>query len=481
MPRNEVFISFTHKDNDPLIDETDGWITRFHSKLKTLLGTRLGREPRIWRDPKLAGNDEFDAELEAQIRNSELLISVLSPRYFNSSWCMRELRAFCLEASRTTGLTLGNKSRVFKVLKSPISSDKLLPDALRNTRGYKFYVKEDDAPIELDGAFGRQYEERFNKKVNKLAWEISQLLSEPGTTEDTNSEATTKVISVFLADCGAERIDDREELEADLQMYGFNIVQSIPPPGDANGTHTAVYPDLAIHLLGTSNGTESSISLESVEDQLALTASISRKREMSRVISIGQESGVAEECPLVQRLKEDEALQAGAELVAGDLSEVKNTVFELLQTIQKTRKLQAEDVKQPKLIYVLCDKRDRQATIPLRKFLNEQGYDVEIPVFSGSAKEVRRTNESALARSQGVIIFYGSADEIWRRYTESEAKKVFSRSRDVNPVIYNYLSEPLTEEKEDLVELSGPNIIDGTKGFAPDLFIHCIAAIESAD
>jgi len=79
---------------------------------------RMGREAKIWRDEKLQGNDVFSNEIVAQFKQSAVLVSVVTSRYLNSEWCTREAREFCESAQQTGGLVVGNKSRVFKVIKT---------------------------------------------------------------------------------------------------------------------------------------------------------------------------------------------------------------------------------------------------------------------------------------------------------------------------------------------------------------------------
>ena len=82
---------------------------------------------------KLSGNDMFTDEIVQQFSNSHLFISVLSPRYIESSWCIKEIKEFCDLAEGDKGLTVGNnKSRVFKVLKLPVDHE----DAQSPQRGH---------------------------------------------------------------------------------------------------------------------------------------------------------------------------------------------------------------------------------------------------------------------------------------------------------------------------------------------------------
>jgi integrase len=69
-----------------------GW--RIHRALEIRVGQYLGKEPDIWRDPKLHGNDVFSETLVARVQGSAVLISVLSPRYVRSEWTRREVSEF---------------------------------------------------------------------------------------------------------------------------------------------------------------------------------------------------------------------------------------------------------------------------------------------------------------------------------------------------------------------------------------------------
>src|SRR6516162_456444 len=152
-----VFISYAHIDDQPLSPGEKGWITRFHATLKAILSMRLGRgEAKIWRDEKLQGNDVFSNEIVAQFRQSAVLISVVTPRYLNSEWCTREAHEFCQAAQQTGGLVIGNKSRVFKVIKTPVDNQEAesLPAHMKDLIGFEFFAIKDGAPLELDPDFG---------------------------------------------------------------------------------------------------------------------------------------------------------------------------------------------------------------------------------------------------------------------------------------------------------------------------------------
>ena len=179
-----LFISYAHLDNQPLPSEPQGWITRFHASLEAFLSMRLGGKTEIWRDEKLQGNDLFAAEIVAQFPHTALLVSILTPRYLKSEWCTREVQEFCNSAQHSGGVVVDNKARVFKVIKTPVDTDESLPPVMKDALGYEFFTYEDGAPLELDPVANPQ---AYKLKVNKLAWDIVQLLKKLEARTDVNA------------------------------------------------------------------------------------------------------------------------------------------------------------------------------------------------------------------------------------------------------------------------------------------------------
>src|SRR4051794_36840199 len=114
----DVFISYCHRDNKSS-SESGRWVDTFHEALKIRLGQLFAYDPIIWRDRKLDGGDKFSQEIEDKIARTKIFMSVLSPSYINSEWCLRELNLFSdyAEKSESGGLFVANKSRAIKVIK----------------------------------------------------------------------------------------------------------------------------------------------------------------------------------------------------------------------------------------------------------------------------------------------------------------------------------------------------------------------------
>ncbi|MDQ3806389.1 MAG: toll/interleukin-1 receptor domain-containing protein, partial [Acidobacteriota bacterium] len=173
----DIFISYAHIDNEPLAEGLDGWVEALHKRLKASLMQIVGEEVSIWRDRKLQGNDLFADTLVAQLANVAVLVSILSPRYVKSEWCLRELDEFCRRAAARGGLTVGDKSRVFKVLKNHVPLEEQ-PACVRDMLGYAFYEydPERERAREFSMEVSPQRDARYWEVLNDLAWDIKQAL-----------------------------------------------------------------------------------------------------------------------------------------------------------------------------------------------------------------------------------------------------------------------------------------------------------------
>ena len=175
----DVFISYAAVDNQKLAGDK-GWVTVFHEALERRLRYLMGRAVNTWMYPKLSGADDLMDEGFAQLSKSAVMVSILTTGYLNSEWCIREVNEFCRVAEQTGGVTVDNKSRVFKVIKSPL--DQLLmqrlPPNVLDTVGYEFFKIEDGIPRELD--FENREKESFREFLvilDDVAHDVAQMLS----------------------------------------------------------------------------------------------------------------------------------------------------------------------------------------------------------------------------------------------------------------------------------------------------------------
>jgi hypothetical protein len=492
--RRHLFISYAHIDNVPLTEHEQGWITRFHNSLSAMLSMRIGRKAEIWRDSKLSGNDIFADEIIQQFPRTALLISVVSPRYVGSEWCAREVTEFCKSAEATGGLLVENKSRLLKVIKLPVENEGPLPLVMREALGYPFYVfDEQQVPLELDPAYGDEFTRKYNLKLAKLAYDIAELIKRiesPAPTGTPREDSAGAMPAIYLAECSFDRRDARDALESELRLHGYTVLPDKALPKAEEDYIAAVRGfltrcALSIHLVGAKYGvvpdgpSEKSVSI--LQNELAIERY--KKAGLRRIISLSEatSSPSALQQEFVDRLLKDAQLQLGAELVMGDTEDLKGVVHAALKKLQKPVAALPER-QGSKLIYVICDARDRHETILLRKFLKSRGCDVQIPLFEGDAAAIRQSQQELLAECDAVILFYGKGDETWKRSIENELKKA-SAYRGAKPSLasYTYLAQPDTECKRELVELEDTNLIDGLQGFSRVVMLKLLQALGVTD
>lgn len=492
--QRNLFISYAHIDNVPLSEQQQGWITRFHNTLSAMLNMRLGHKAEIWRDSKLNGNDIFADEIVQQFPKTELLVSVLTPRYAESEWCTREVKEFCKAAEATGGLVVDNKSRILKVIKLPVDDEGPLPPVMKDALGYPFYeYDEQQVPLELDPAYGEEFTRKYNLKLAKLAFDIAGLIKKIESAPVTANKpleappAVTSKPAIYLAECSFDRRSAREALESELRLHGYPVFPDVQLPKAEDEYIAAVDGFLArcqlsIHLVGAKYGVvpdgPSEKSVTVLQNELAIERH--KKSGLRRIIwlSEGKTSESPPQQQFIDRLLKDAELQAGADLVTGDIEELKGVVHAALKKMEKPEPPPVER-QGSRLIYLICDERDRPATIPLRKFLKGRGCDVQIPLFEGDAATVRQNNQDLLAECDAVILFYGHGDEAWKRSIGSELKKA-GAYRAAKPLLasYIYLAEPATESKQELIELEEPNLINGLQGFSEAEMLKFVTAAD---
>ena len=492
-----LFISYAHIDNQPLSAEQQGWVSRFHASLRDMLSTRIGREAEIWRHAKLSGNDVFADEIVAQFPKTALLVSVLTPRYVNSEWCTREAREFCKTAEQTGGLVLENKSRIIKVIKTPVDSEEALPSVMKDTLGYSFYLFDDEqTPLELDPAYGDEMARKYNLKIAKLAWDISQLLKklQAATPKPTAvAEAIPSKPTIYLAECSYDRREQRDALESELGLHGYTILPDCQLPRDETKYVAQVQRLLeraivSIHLVGSSYGAvpdgPSQKSVVVLQNEVAVQRS--RTAGLHRVIWLpeGTASQHSEQQQFIHALHTDAESQFGADLITADFESLKGTVHTALHKLENpeaTSPGEGNTAGGAKLVYLICEERDRKATIPVRKFLKTQSLEIQIPAFEGDAATVRRANQDLLTQCDAILVFYGAGDESWKRSVDSDLKKMKGYRGD-KPLLatYTYLAEPRKADKEELIELSEPNLIEGFEIFSEAAMKPFLQALQQA-
>jgi TIR domain len=490
-----LFVSYAHVDDMTTPGDDQGWVTRFHRYLETYLSQSIGEPARIWRDDRLRGNDIFANEIVKQFPQTAVLLSILSPRYIESEWCLREVDEFCRTAESNGGLTVDDKARVIRVMLRgiPVERREQLPNVLKNALGYEFFQWTDGGhELPLDPAFGSG--EAYRRQIYFLADDIADLINKLKQSDAGKNEVPkTQKPAIYLAESSYDVRDEREKIRGDLRAHGYTVIPDqlarLPDLESEYISEVGRLLDqcrLSIHIIGSVRGkVPDGPSLKSaVQLQNEVAARKSEESGLRRLIWLPENVQVEqpEQQAFIQELQKLQSLQRGADLVSADLEPFKNAMHSALQKMEepKPQALKTED--NSKLVFLICDHRDRAATIPLRKYFRGAGLDVEIPAFEGDAATVRTANYELLTRCDAVVLFYGAGDEAWKRTVEIDLVRMKAhRDRKPAPASFVYLAPPANEDKQELIELEEPHLINGLNGLPESEMITILNQVKSRE
>jgi hypothetical protein len=454
--QNDVFISYTHRDNLSVAGPEDGWVSRLHAYLANRLTQLLGQEALVWRDKKLGGMDTFDTAIAGQLKSSAILLIVVSPGYDRSEWCRKERDAFSSEGR----LAVGHRQRISKVVKTPLSDDghrKVVAEAL----GYDFFVQPKDS------SRFREYEPgslEFRDTIDNLAQDCAAVLREMRGQQFTSDSGKG---AVYLALTTQDQNDDRERLANELRARGYAVRPDRSAlPEDVDVVRTWLHDiilgaRLAVHLLGH----RSSRIPEGGQQSLGeMEYAVARELGLPQVVRIpratwrrGENGGAPDtSVDLRQRAFLDQVLDEPAgrnlELLEDKpLEELREVVLDRLRPPPATLP-RSEDRW---CVYIVCDRDDHpyegeaeRQSLKLVHFLSKQGIEVKVPL-TGRSRGVRQDNEDKLRLADGVLLFWGAASEGW---FEERLRELTRRARALRPAPFvsqaAYLTQPPTKWKE---------------------------------
>ena len=112
---HDIFISYSHLNNPPGESSYEGWVTGFHTALDAALRQLTGKELKVWRDPRVAGNQLFDRTIQQAVESAGVFLALNSYVYQESDYCQQELQWFTAKAQADGwGLRLGDP-RAFSI------------------------------------------------------------------------------------------------------------------------------------------------------------------------------------------------------------------------------------------------------------------------------------------------------------------------------------------------------------------------------
>ncbi len=498
MPDNNkechVFISYAHIDNQTLTREQEGWVTFFHRALEIRVAQLLGGCPRIWRDPKLHGNDKFDDEIKNRVKKAELFVAVLSPGYVESGWCCKEIREFMETRERNKGACVDNRSRIFKVVKTRLPLERQ-PREIQDQLGYEFFMID---PVsnrlkEFNRGFGVHIEPEYMDRLEDLAHDIEAILESIGRAGSPpgREPASPQGICVFLAETTYDLRARRDQVRRELVSRGHTVLPDRPLPSLGWELADVVREKLeqcafSIHLVGEHYGiVPEAADRSAVELQLSLAGEFGvTNRDFSRLIWMPENLEVKDprQEAFVERLMKEATLRQGDELMSADFEELKAVVQERLENMTSKREENTEAGDDLNRVYLIYDQRDMESIEPLEDYFYDLEYEVLHPLFDGDESDIVEEHWENLRICDGVLIYQGNSGEAWLRGKLRDLRKAMGYGRK-KPVKSSavYMASPRDRRRERFKTREVHEVIKNFEDFSPGRLSGFLARLKEGE
>ncbi len=422
----DILISFAPADDRALSAEREGWISQLHRNLEVRLEQLSGERVKIWRHPDPTETQLRDDQLLDGLARAKTMISVLSPPFVKSEGCLGQVERFWQSAEAAGKFRLGEKPRLFKVVKRPVSAAELPPalgELFAQLLDFEFFELDENGRVrEYDDSFGRTAIQRYHERVYDLAQEVNGVL-EAYRRNETDADAgraiapqpTGKV--VYLATTTSDLEPARDRIRRELTARGHSVLPQHPLPLVEGELRTAIAEclersDLSIHPIGRMYGVVPEGSQRSILELQNEVAS--RVGEFERVIWIPRDAEGRDErqAKWIETLMREPGEHARAEIVVDTLEGLKPLLFEKL-TAEKPLHRADDGAERPPRVYLVCDAVDLAAAEVVEDALFDFGLEVSLPDFEADATEAAEVHRQNLIDCDAAIVYYGKSRLSW--------------------------------------------------------------------
>ncbi|MCP4396096.1 MAG: hypothetical protein GY801_02130 [bacterium] len=432
----DVCISFADVDDEALYGAEEGWVSRFTSDLRGMLGQKLGGLDlfSLWSAHQLPGNVSMSSEIESIVSSSATLVAILSPGYIFSEWCQGRTNRFLQMVSKRSEAG----SRVFVVEREHIDDEERPPE-FKDLMGYKFWVddREGKAPRPLDVTIHKEDRDRHYDILHDLSSELAKELkllkqstekepsAEPAEVSPSQAQGT-----VFLAEATDDLYFEREKVKRYLGQLGIDVVPQSLYPRDPKAFKKAVQVDIEqsdifVQLLSSVPFKLSPDLPEgSVRCQYTLAKDAGKDVLQWRSPDL--------ELAGVQDAEQRNFLDAET-VLAVTLEEFKaKIVKELSSSSQEEEKATFQRIGEKPLIFVHADQSDVELSKQICQRLKQFGAECLVPVREGKPSEIREYFKMFVRESEAILLVYGNTSPTWVTAQEFEMRK-FLRYREEPP------------------------------------------------
>lgn len=447
---NDIFISYSHIDNERTSGQETSWIEQFYKDLNVLLWQSFGtRDVSIWWDHKrLDGGTYFNDAIATGIKESAIFLCINSRSFINSDYCQKELDLFYNKVQRDDfGLRVKDKSRIVNVLLYNIPYTDW-PHELTGLSGFPFHTKEEGEEGEGDpiDVADTKYKKQLHYLRDFLVTLIKILRDPP--------LPPPPVFTIFFGEVSDTLRTTRKKAIADLENEGYKIISDVPPPYEENEHEKTVIEEVekasfSVHLLDQYPGKEILGEETSWYPLKQAELCISNKKpKLIWVPSQMEVNSIEEDNYKAFMHQLDTGKQAGNKLeyIRGPKAELTQQIKDMVARIIKD----AAPPKRSGQLSVLLDThyKDQLYALELSKGLLEK----EIQPFINPQEDDPRKNmnilEDRIGQVSKLIFFYGKVSKDWVQERMNAALQLIVANRYPIDDFFVFMVPPHKETNE---------------------------------
>lgn len=494
------FISYSHFDK--------AWVDSLHSRLADRLAEQLGEKPNIWRDTQMGRSEAFANTLVLKLSKTAFLISVLSPGYINSEWCIKELNEFYRRAAENGGIRVNNRSRIFKIVKSPIEDfdvPPILQELLQEFLGYEFYEidKFSGKPREFRPELGSDSLVKFLERMEDLVYDIRDFIKSHKLCRADQVFGASGA-TVYLADTAPDLREERDRIKRELQLSGHTVLPDKVLPMQSIRFENTVREFLAqsqfsVHLVGASSGPRPGGEKERSTVRLQYELAGSHKNpDFFRLVWMPKKlraSAVNDEShrKFINDVQRGMSVRKGDEVLITKLEDLKTAIEDRIKapTQAASRNAAADKGKDFTRVYLICKEQDLEAASPLRQYLFDNRFEVMLPLEGGDVAETIQDHNEKLSLCDAALIYFGKGGDGWVHQQLAQLQKS-AASRQSRPLLAKavYLAfdkapgrdaaKGKARAKENFQTRACDLVMKGYGPFSPDTLAPFLTQIQGA-
>jgi hypothetical protein len=215
---------------------------------------------------------------------------------------------------------------------------------------------------------------------------IQQLEDFPtGASQPTAAEPQPSRPVVYLAECSHDCAADRQKLRDELRTNGYTVLpeagvqlQELDVDYVSEVTALLSQCQLSVHLVGNSPGKvpDGKSGKSAVQLQNDVAAQMSADRKLPRIIWLPSRTASDQAVPnsaFIDQLTCNSELQKGADLIVGDVEELKSAVRTLLKNLERPVSQPVATAEAGGSVNVICLADDMDAVSPIAELISSQG------------------------------------------------------------------------------------------------------------